>query len=148
MGAPAQRSSDSSTTAGTVAPTFSGRPPSLGILIAVTMLGPMALNIFIPSMPGMTAVFDTNYGTIQLTLTLYLAGLGIAQLFLGPLSARFGRRPVLLAGSGLFLAGTLAADPPPRISVTVTPRLGQALGRCRGRAVDAHLTHATHHTQE
>src|SRR3546814_2440706 len=83
MGAPAQRSSDSSTTAGTVAPTFSGRPPSLGILIAVTMLGPMALNIFIPSMPGMTAVFDTDYGTIQLTLTLYLAGLGIAQLFQG-----------------------------------------------------------------
>src|SRR3546814_12690384 len=60
MGAPAQRSSDSSTTAGTVAPTFSGRPPSLGILIAVTMLGPMALNLFIPSMPGMTAVFDTE----------------------------------------------------------------------------------------
>src|SRR3546814_1440106 len=73
-------------------------PPSLGILIAVTMLGPMALNIFIPSMPGMTAVFDTDYGTIQLTLTLYLAGLGIAQLFMGPLSDRFGRRPVLLAG--------------------------------------------------
>src|SRR3546814_18962513 len=63
------------------------------ILSAGTMLGPMALNIFIPSMPGMTAVFDTDYGTIQLTLTLYLAGLGIAQLFMGPLSDRFGRRP-------------------------------------------------------
>src|SRR3546814_19791462 len=93
MGAPAQRSSDSSTTAGTVAPTFSGRPPSLGILIAVTMLGPMALHIFLPSMPGMTAVFDTDSGTIQLPLTLYLAGPRIAQLFMGPLSARFWCRP-------------------------------------------------------
>src|SRR3546814_12241452 len=109
MGAPAQRSSDSSTTAGTVAPTFSGRPPSLGILIAVTMLGPMALNIFIPSMPGMTAVFDTDYGTIQLTLTLYLAGRGLAQLFLGPLSYSSRRMPVSLPGLGLFLPPTIPA---------------------------------------
>src|SRR3546814_6893001 len=77
MSAPAQSPSDSSS-GGTAAPLV--RRPSLGILIAVTALGPMALNIFIPSMPGMTVVFGADYSTIQLTLTLYLLGLGIAQL--------------------------------------------------------------------
>src|SRR3546814_5986534 len=93
------------------------------------MLGPMALNIFIPSMPGMTAVFDTDYGTIQLTLTLYLAGLGIAQLFMGPLSDRFGRRPVLLAGIGLFLAGSLAAALAQSITVLVAARVDRKTTR-------------------
>src|SRR3546814_16077921 len=95
-------------------------------------------------MPGMTGLFDTYSGTIQLTLPLYLAGLGIAQLFMGPLSNRFGRRPVLLAGIGLFLAGSLAAALAQSITVLVAARVVQAIGGCAGMAVGRALIRDPH----
>jgi DHA1 family bicyclomycin/chloramphenicol resistance-like MFS transporter len=107
------------------------RPPIV-ILVAVTSLGPLALNIFMPSMPGLMRVFDTGYGTIQLTLTLYLGGLAVAQLFYGPLSDRFGRRPLLLSGLGLFLLGSAVCLVAPTISVLIAGRLIQAVGGCAG----------------
>ncbi len=76
--------------------------PPIWILIAATATGPLALNIFVPSMPGLVRVFDTDYATIQLTLTLYLVGVALAQLAYGPLSDRFGRRPALLWGLAIY----------------------------------------------
>jgi len=124
------------------------RSPSLGILIAVTALGPMALNIFIPSMPGLTQVFGVDYGTIQLTLTLYLLGLGVAQLFMGPLSDRFGRRPVLLGGIGLFLCGSLAAALAGSITTLIAARIVQAVGGCAGIAVGRAIVRDTHDREQ
>ncbi|MGF1628395.1 MAG: multidrug effflux MFS transporter [Kiloniellaceae bacterium] len=146
MSAPAQTSSDSSGDMGR--PTVTVRRPSLGILIAVTALGPMALNIFIPSMPGMAAVFGTDYGTIQLTLTLYLFGVAIAQLFMGPLSDRFGRRPVLLAGIGLFLVGSLAAALAESIAMLIAARIVQAVGGCAGLVLGRAIVRDTHSRDE
>src|SRR5687768_1260573 len=83
------------------------RPPHIAILIAVTAVGPLALNIFIPSIPGLVRVFATDYGTAQLALTLYLVGIALGQLVYGPLSDRFGRRPVLLGGLSIFVAASL-----------------------------------------
>src|SRR5688572_30333248 len=85
------------------------RPPSIAILIAITAIGPLALNIFLPSLPGLVSVFHTDYGTAQLALTLYLVGIAGGQLIYGPLSDRFGRRPVLLAGLAVFVTGSLMA---------------------------------------
>jgi len=59
-----------------VAAVKSRNPPSLSLLIALTAAGPLALNIFIPSMPGMVTTLGTDYATVQLTLTLYLAAMG------------------------------------------------------------------------
>ena len=146
MSARAQTSSDSS--GGTARPSFTARRPSLGILIAVTALGPMALNIFIPSMPGMVVVFGTDYGTIQLTLTLYLFGVAIAQLFMGPLSDRFGRRPVLLAGIGLFLAGSLAAALAQSVEMLIAARIVQAVGGCAGLVLGRAIVRDTHDREE
>src|SRR5690606_20851902 len=129
---------------GTPRPGVAQRRPSLAILIAVTALGPMALNIFIPAMPGMTAVFGVDYGTIQLTLTLYLVGLAVAQLFMGPLSDRFGRRPVLLGGIGLFLAGSLAAALAPSIEALIVARIVQAVGGCAGIVLGRAIVRDTH----
>ena len=108
------------------------RRPPLGILIAVTALGPMALNIFMPSMPGMQTVFNTDMATIQFTLSLYLFGVAIAQLFMGPLSDRFGRRPVLLWGVLLFLVGTLLCTFAGTIEELIAGRVIQAVGGCAG----------------
>ena len=107
------------------------RPP-LAILIAVTAVGPSALNIFLPSMPGLQRAFHTDFATVQLTLTLYLIGLAVAQLFYGPLSDRLGRRPVLLAGLVLFLVGTLACMLAPSIEALIAARVVQAVGGCAG----------------
>ena len=107
------------------------RPP-LAILIAVTAVGPAALNVFLPSMPGLQRAFDTDYATVQLCLTLYLVGLAVAQLVYGPLSDRFGRRPVLLAGLSVFLAGSLACVLAPNIWMLIGGRVVQAVGGCAG----------------
>ncbi len=106
--------------------------PSLGILIAMTALGPTALNIFMASMPGMQQVFHTDYGTIQLTLTLYLVGLASAQLAYGPVSDRTGRRPALLCGVSLYIAGSLLCAAAWSIDVLIIGRLLQAIGGCAG----------------
>jgi len=112
------------------------------------MLGPMALNIFIPSMPGMVAVFGTDYGTIQLTLTLYLAGVAVAQLFMGPLSDRFGRRPVLLAGVMVFLAGSLMAALADSVLLLIVGRVVQAVGGCAGLVLGRAIVRDTHSREE
>lgn len=72
----------------------------------------MAMNIFLPSLPSMTAYFDTEYAVMQLSVSLYLAVNAVLQLFIGAISDRFGRRPVMLAALlGFILAtiGTLLA---------------------------------------
>ena len=102
------------------------------ILIAVSAIGPLALNIFIPSMPGLQAEFGISYSTVQYTLTLYLIGMALCQLVYGPLSDRFGRRPLLLAGLALFVVASFAAALARSIEVLAVARLLQAVGGAAG----------------
>ncbi len=81
--------------------------PSLALLAAVTALGFCALHMVVPALPLLATAFDDSPARVQLVLTLYLAGIAGGQLVYGPLSDRFGRRPVLIAGLVLFLVGTL-----------------------------------------
>ncbi|MBT3558204.1 MAG: multidrug effflux MFS transporter [Rhodospirillales bacterium] len=106
--------------------------PPLAILIAVTAVGPLTINIFLPSMPGLVADLDTTYAMVQLTLSLYLAGLAIAQLVYGPLSDRFGRRRPMLVGLGIFLVGSVVCATAPTIGVLIGGRVLQAVGGCAG----------------
>ncbi len=108
------------------------KQPPIAVLVAVSTVGPLALNIFMPSMPRLPEVFGTDYGTVQLTLGLYLAGIAFGQLAYGPLSDRFGRRPMLLGGLWLFLAGTVLAMVATSIEVLIAGRVIQALGGCSG----------------
>lgn len=118
---------------GAPAPTAPSRPrPSLLILVAISGLGPLALNIFVPSMPGLQAAFGVDYATAQLTLTLYLIGMAGCQLFYGPLSDRFGRRPVLIGGLALFVIASTLAALAPSIEVLIAARLLQAVGGAAG----------------
>ncbi len=107
----------------------------LAILIAATALGPLTLNIFIPSMPGLQVEYGATYGTAQLTLSFYLVGLAGAQLIHGPLSDRYGRRPVMIGGVALHLIGTLACLFAPTIGLLIAGRLVQAIGGCVGMVV-------------
>ena len=64
----------------------------LTLLMAMTAIGPATLNIVVPALPGMVDRLATDTGTVQLAISLYLLSLASAQLVLGPLSDRFGRR--------------------------------------------------------
>lgn len=108
------------------------KSPPIWILIAATATGPLALNIFVPSMPGLVGYFQTDYATVQLTLTLYLAGVAVAQLGYGPISDRFGRRPALLAGLAIYVIGSLLCMMAWSIEVLIAARILQAIGGCAG----------------
>src|ERR687889_1867939 len=81
------------------------RPP-LAILVAISALQPFALNVPAPATPGLARSLETDYATIQLTLTLYLATVAVTQLVVGPVSDRFGRRPCVLIALVLFMLGS------------------------------------------
>ena len=71
---------------------------------ALVALGPLSTDMYLPTLPGLARELDTTPAKVQLTLSLFLVGFAIAQIVYGPLSDRFGRKPVLL--SGLVLAGS------------------------------------------
>lgn len=112
--------------------------PSLATLVIASSVGPLAMNIFLPSLPGMARHFSVDYGLMQLAVSLYLASTAVLQLFIGPASDRFGRRPVLLSCLVVFLAATVAAIYAPTIHVLLACRLLQgfaAAGIVLSRAV-------------
>jgi len=104
----------------------------LALLMAMTAIGPATLNIVVPALPGLVTKLASDTGTVQLTLTLYLLSLATAQLLLGPLSDRFGRRPVVLAGLVLNVAASLAAIATSSIGGLIAARVVQAIGASSG----------------
>ncbi|MBV8889484.1 MAG: multidrug effflux MFS transporter [Alphaproteobacteria bacterium] len=111
-------------------PLIGSAAPSLPLLIAVTMTGTIAMHIFVPAMPAAARDLGVSPSLVQSTITLYIAGLAFGQLFYGPLSDRFGRRPALLASLAIYLAGLLAAIPAASIGGLVAARILQSLGAC------------------
>jgi len=104
----------------------------LALLMAMTAIGPATLNILVPALPALTKQLASDTGTVQLTLSLYLLSLATAQLLLGPLSDRFGRRPVVLAGLALNVAASLAAIAASSIDGLIATRVVQAVGASTG----------------
>ncbi|MFP4137371.1 MAG: multidrug effflux MFS transporter [Halomonas sp.] len=107
-------------------------PATVVVLAALTALGPLATDMYLPAMPQMAAALDTGPDQVQLTLSLYMAGFALAQLFCGPISDRFGRRPVMIAGFTLFLAASLLCAFAPSIEWLLAGRFLQALGGAAG----------------
>lgn len=100
--------------------------PHLVTLVMAAAMGSLAMNIFLPSLPGMAHHFGSDYAVMQLAVSLYLAATALLQLFIGPASDRFGRRPVMLTCFAIFLVGTLAAVYAPTVEALLACRLLQA----------------------
>lgn len=107
----------------------------LVLLVFLSMLGPFTLNVLVPSLPGMAESLDAPKASVQLTLSLYLLGMAISQLVLGPLADRFGRRPVLLAALALYVFSSLAALFAPNIGFLIVARFIQSFGATAGIAL-------------
>ncbi len=102
-------------------------PPHVATLILISGLSALAMNIFLPSLPQMALYFDADYRVIQLSVAVYFAATAILQLVIGPLSDKYGRRPVLLWGVGLFLLATLGCIFAPNATVFLLFRMMQAI---------------------
>lgn len=114
------------------------RPDSLTVGILLTMivaLGPVSTDLYLPSLPAIRAAFTTDQPSVQLTLSLFLVAFALCQLIHGPLSDRFGRRPVLLGGLGLYLLASIGCMLAPTIEWLVAGRFVQAVGACVGPVV-------------
>ncbi|MDZ7823505.1 MAG: multidrug effflux MFS transporter [Ahrensia sp.] len=81
--------------------------PPLWILILLAAVSPLAINIFLPSMPSISRDLGASYATIQLGLSLYLMLTAVVSLIVGPVSDKIGRRPVLLSALCIFIIGSL-----------------------------------------
>jgi DHA1 family bicyclomycin/chloramphenicol resistance-like MFS transporter len=109
-----------------------GRAPSLALIAAVTAIGFCALHMVVPTLPLLVVAFDDSPARVQLVLTLYLVGIAVGQLVYGPLSDRFGRRPVLIVGLTIFLAGTVLCWFAWSLSTLILGRVLEAGGACAG----------------
>jgi MFS transporter, DHA1 family, multidrug resistance protein len=101
-------------------------PPHIMTLVLATGLAALSLNIFLPSLPSMTAYFKTEYAFMQLSVSLYLGATAVMQLFIGPVSDRFGRRPVMLVSTALFLAATVGTLLAPTAETFLICRIAQS----------------------
>jgi DHA1 family bicyclomycin/chloramphenicol resistance-like MFS transporter len=107
----------------------------LSLLIATTSIGPTTLNIVVPALPEIANRLASDVATIQLTVSIYLVGLAAGQLVMGPLSDRFGRRPVILAGLALTAAASVLALSMATAASLIVARVLQALGASAGIVV-------------
>ncbi len=101
-------------------------PPHIITLILMAGLAALSLNIFLPSLPSMAASFGVPYSVMQLSVSLYLVATAVLQIFVGPISDRFGRRPVMLGATAIFVLATLGALVAPTFGLFLACRLLQA----------------------
>lgn len=111
------------------------RPESLVLvclLTALVALGPLSTDMYLPSLPAIAQSFGTSSGQAQLTLSVFMAGFAASQLVYGPLSDRFGRRPLLIGGLILYVFASLICTLATSIEGLIAARFLQALGACAG----------------
>jgi DHA1 family bicyclomycin/chloramphenicol resistance-like MFS transporter len=102
------------------------------LLMAMTAIGPTTLNVVVPALPEMANRLASDVATVQLTVSVYLLALAAGQLLMGPLSDRFGRRPVVLAGLALTAAASVLAIAISTVESLILARVLQALGASAG----------------
>lgn len=102
-------------------------PPHIATLVLLTGMSALSMNIFLPSLPGMTAYFHTEYRVMQLSVALFLLFNAVLQIGIGPISDSQGRRPVILWGIGLFLVATLGCIYAPTAELFLVARMCQAV---------------------
>ena len=104
----------------------------MAILVAVSGLNPIAVNMFVPAMPEIMRGLATDHTMVQLVLSAYLFSTAAAQLTLGTLSDRLGRRPVLIGGLLLFIVASAICTVAESIEMLIGARILQGGGGCVG----------------
>ena len=115
--------------------TAEARPDAMivtALLTGLVAFGPISTDLYLPALPALARSFATDYAAAQLTLSVFLAGFAAGMLVYGPLSDRFGRRPLILAGTGVFVLGSIACALAWSMTALIAFRFVQALGAACG----------------
>lgn len=107
----------------------------LWLIAGCLMLQPLSTDLYLASLPHLADDFGVTPAAVQQTLSLFVIGFGLAQLISGPLSDRFGRRPVVLGGLGVYILASLACALAPNLELLVAARFVQAIGCCTAAVV-------------
>src|ERR1700726_1339917 len=115
----------------------SDAPPRIMLLLLVAMTGvaPISLYMLVPALPVLATTFGRDISIAQMTVSLYMVGIACSQIIMGPLSDKFGRRPVLLAGLGLMVVASAACIFAETLPQLIAARFLQALGGATGMVV-------------
>src|SRR5215218_2199406 len=105
------------------------------MLVAMTGVARISLYLLVPALPVLATNFGSDIGVAQMTVSLYMVGIACSQIIMGPLSDRFGRRPVLLAGLGLMVIASGACIFAETLTQLIAARFLQALGGASGMVV-------------
>lgn len=104
----------------------------LPLLVVMTGIAPISLYMLVPALPELARTFGADISVAQMTVSLYMVGLAFSQLIMGPLSDRFGRKPVLLAGLGLMVVAGIGSSFAITLPQLIAARFFQALGGATG----------------
>ena len=118
------------------------------LLVLITLSGTLAMHMFVPALPLAGAQLGTTPQAMQMTISLYIAGLAVGQLIYGPLSDAFGRRPLLLGGLALYTVAGLVAGMSSGIHALIAARLLQALGGSAGLVLGRAIVRDTVHSDD
>jgi MFS transporter, DHA1 family, multidrug resistance protein len=105
------------------------------MLVLMTGVAPISLYMLVPALPVLATIFHSDISIAQMTVSLYMVGIACSQLIMGPLSDRFGRRPVLLAGLALMVAASVGCSFAQTLPQLIAARFLQALGGASGMVV-------------
>lgn len=116
-------------------PAASLRSGWVWILGALTAIGPLSIDMYLPSFPAIEHGLGANSGSVELTLASYFIGMAVGQLFYGPFSDRFGRKPPLYAGLALYFIASIGCMLAQSVEALTSWRLLQGLGGCAGAVI-------------
>src|SRR5918993_2112476 len=100
------------------------------ILGALTAMGPLAMDMYLPALPTIARELETSAASVQVSLAVYFIGIAVGQAFYGPLSDRWGRKPALYFGLTLFIASSAGRALAGDVRTLIAFRFLQALGGC------------------
>jgi MFS transporter, DHA1 family, multidrug resistance protein len=115
-----------------ITPAERNRGLVLAVLVLLATISPFTINILLPALPGLEQTLSVSRAEVALLLSLFLVGMAVAQVFLGPISDRYGRRPVLIWGLFVYVAASLGAVAAVSINELLVARVLQSLGATVG----------------
>ena len=107
----------------------------LALLVLMTGVAPISLYLLVPALPMLAITFGRDISLAQMTVSLYMVGIACSQIIMGPLSDKFGRRPVLLAGLGLMVAASIGCSFAETLPQLIAAWFFQALGGASGMVI-------------
>jgi MFS transporter, DHA1 family, multidrug resistance protein len=100
------------------------------VLGALTAMGPLAIDMYLPALPTIARELATSAASVQVSLAMYFVGIAIGQAFYGPLSDRWGRKPALYFGLTVFVVSSIGCALADSVRTLIVLRFFQALGGC------------------